>query len=313
MTTVGPPGGLTRVSRPSTACTRSVRPARPLDDDPTRDSSAPPRPSSRTTRRSHVALLRARDGGPRGLRVLRHVGQQLGDAEVGDRLDGRRRPRLEGDGELRRDGAAGGQRGERALQPDVERGRVDAPGDVAQLGDGLLGSPVRLVDELAHPFEVDLVPALELLLGHPEAHGQSDQLGLGAVVQVALDPPQRRRRGVDRLAPGLLERAHPGRHGVGAEQGADEEPVHVGEAAHDPGGGEEEDDAEEEDGHPAGEALPVVEPEEVPAEEARDQAPDRWPAPGRRTKTWSTQANASHHRLNATNRPSSAHGTLSAW
>ena len=54
-------------------------------------------------------------------------------------------------------GAAGGQRGQRALQADVERRRVDAAGDVAQLGDGLLGAPVRLVDELADLVEVDVV------------------------------------------------------------------------------------------------------------------------------------------------------------
>ncbi len=35
VTTVGPPGGLARCSRPSTVRTRSVRPARPLDVDPT--------------------------------------------------------------------------------------------------------------------------------------------------------------------------------------------------------------------------------------------------------------------------------------
>ena len=54
VTTVGPPGGLTRLSRPSTLRTRSVRPARPLDDDPAVGRCAPPGPSSRTTRRNHV-------------------------------------------------------------------------------------------------------------------------------------------------------------------------------------------------------------------------------------------------------------------
>ena len=53
VTTVGPRGGLTMSSRPSTACTRSVRPTSPLDDDPMRESYAPPVPSSRTTTRSH--------------------------------------------------------------------------------------------------------------------------------------------------------------------------------------------------------------------------------------------------------------------
>ena len=126
--------------------------------------------------------------------------------------------RLQVDGQLGGHGAARGQRGERALEPDVEGGWMDAPGDVAQLGDGLLGAAVGLVDELAHPVEVDVIGVLELLLGHAQPHGQRHQLGLGAVVQVALDAAQRGRRGVDRLGPGLLERAHPGGRRVGPEQ-----------------------------------------------------------------------------------------------
>ena len=54
VTTVGPPGGLAMLRWPSTARTRSVRPARPLDDEPTRVTTAPPRPSSRTTIRSQA-------------------------------------------------------------------------------------------------------------------------------------------------------------------------------------------------------------------------------------------------------------------
>lgn len=65
MTTVGPRGGLTMPRRPSTACTRSVRPAYPLEEDPRRESDAPPIPSSRTTIRSHppcvVQLMLARE------------------------------------------------------------------------------------------------------------------------------------------------------------------------------------------------------------------------------------------------------------
>ena len=113
-------------------------------------------------------------------------------------------PGLQIEGDLGRHGAPGGQRGQSAPEADVERGRVDAPGDVAQLGDGLLGAVVGLVDELADPIEVDLVVG-QLLLGHAEPHGQRDQLGLGAVVQVALDAAQRGGRGVDGHGAGLLE------------------------------------------------------------------------------------------------------------
>ncbi len=50
---------------PSTALTRSASPARPLEDEPTRLTAAPPCPLSRTTIRSHgpcwAQLRRARD------------------------------------------------------------------------------------------------------------------------------------------------------------------------------------------------------------------------------------------------------------
>ena len=280
VTTVGPPGGLTRCSRPSTACTRSVSPASPLEEEPTVVSCAPPVPSSRTTMRSQRPLLRAGDRGPRGLGVLGHVGEELGHAEVGDRLDGGRRPRPELDGELGGHRAAGGQRGQGALQADVERRRVDAAGDVAQFGDGLLGAPVGGVDELAHPVEVDVLGiVLELLLGHAEPHGERHQLGLGAVVQVALDPAQRGGRGVDRLRPGLFEGAHPRRHGIGPEQAADQHAVDVDEAPHDPGRREEEDGAENEDG----DAVEEVRSDRVEVVR-REEHPGRAPTPGGRPR-----------------------------
>ncbi len=152
VTTVGPPGGLTRFSRPSTARTRSVSPARPLDGTRPR---APPQPSSRTTQPQPVPcsvthLQRA----SAGRRVLGHVGQQLGHAEVGDGLDGRRRALGQVGRQLGRDGAAGGQGGQRALQPVVERRRVDPAGDFAQFDDGLLGAPVGRLHQFQGPGEI---------------------------------------------------------------------------------------------------------------------------------------------------------------
>ena len=151
VTTVGPRSGLTMSMRPSTACTRSVRPIRPLDDEPTRESCAPPMPSSRTTRRNHRPCCAQVIDRPRRLGVLGHVGQELGHAEVGDRLDGRSRAVAERHGELGGDGAPGGQSGQGALEPDVEGGGVDPPGQVPQLDDGLLGAAVGVVDELGAP------------------------------------------------------------------------------------------------------------------------------------------------------------------
>ena len=76
----------------------------------------------------------------------------------------------------------------------------------------------------------------ELLLGHAQAHGQRHQLGLGAVVEIPLDPPQGGGGGVDGLGPGLLEVAQPHGHRIGGEQRSHEQPVEVVEEPHRPGG-----------------------------------------------------------------------------
>ena len=81
----------------------------------------------------------------------------------------------------------------------------------------------------------------ELLLGHPQPHGQGHQLGLGAVVEIPLDPPQGGGGGVDGLGPGLLEVANPDGHGIGGEEGPHEQAVEVVEEPHRPRGDEEED------------------------------------------------------------------------
>ena len=63
-------------------------------------------------------------------------------------------------------------------------------------------------------------------------------------------------RGVDGLAPGLLEAAHPAGCRVGTEECAGHEPVDRHDTAHHPGGGEEVDGAGEEDGDVADEPRP---------------------------------------------------------
>ena len=151
-------------------------------------------------------------------------------------------------------------------RPMSEGGRVDAARDVAQLRNRLLGTAVGLVDERADLVEVDATGFRQLLLGHAQAHGEGDQLGLCAVVQVTFDPPQRGRRGVDRVGARLLERAHTGRHRVGTEQRPDEEAIDVGEAPHDPGSGQQEQEAHDEDRH-------AVEEVDGPAEPPRREQP----------------------------------------
>src|ERR1700678_266908 len=85
--------------------------------------------------------------------VLGHVGEELGDAEVGDRLDGRRRTVVEGDGERGGNGAARGEGGQGAFEADIEGGRVYPTGQVPQLHDGLLGPAVGVVDQLTDVVE----------------------------------------------------------------------------------------------------------------------------------------------------------------
>ena len=61
------------------------------------------------------------------------------------------------------------------------------------------------------------------LLGQAEAHAQRDQPGLGAVVQVAFDPAQLGRLGVDGVGPGDGQLRDPQRQ-LGGPGGREEEP-----------------------------------------------------------------------------------------
>jgi hypothetical protein len=78
--------------------------------------------------------------------VLGGVGQQFGGAEVGDRLDRRRGPDRNVSRPLHRDGAAGGQGGQRVGQAGVEQRRVDALGQVTQFDESILGAAMGCVD-----------------------------------------------------------------------------------------------------------------------------------------------------------------------
>ena len=137
------PGGLSSSSVPSSAPTRSASPRSPVP----RAVSAPPRPSSATSTSSSSSSLRDPHAGVGRSGVLRHVGEALGDHEVGRGLDRRGKPAVEREAQLDRDGGARGE----ALQGGVEaplgehRG-VDPGREVAQLvdgGAGLLDRPVE--------------------------------------------------------------------------------------------------------------------------------------------------------------------------
>ena len=127
------------------------------------------------------------DPGGGGLGVLGRVGQALGDGEVEPRLDRGRRSPGQRAGDLHGHGHVEGQRAHRAVETAVgQHRRVDAAHHVAQVGQGGLGGGPRLLDRTAGAGRV----VLELRLGHPQAHRHGHQPGLGAVVQVALEPAQ---------------------------------------------------------------------------------------------------------------------------
>jgi hypothetical protein len=180
--------------------------------------------------------------------VLGDIGQQLGDTKIGDRLDRRCRPVFHGEAEIGPDRAARRQGGKGPFETDIEGGRVDAAGDVAKLNDGRLGTAVSLVHELGDLLEVDLCGIGQLFFQKPEPHGDRDELGLSAVVQVPLDTPQHRGRRVEGLGAGTFQRAHPDRDRIGTEQGPHQVTVERDDAPHGPGGREQQDGACQKDG-----------------------------------------------------------------
>jgi hypothetical protein len=84
--------------------------------------------------------------GVAGPAVLGDVGEELRGTEVGDGLDRLGRPARDIDVQDRGNGAAGDEGGQGRVEADIERRRVDPPGDLTQLGQGLLGLTVRGID-----------------------------------------------------------------------------------------------------------------------------------------------------------------------
>ena len=152
-----------------------------------------------------------------GAAVLGHVGEQLGRAEVGDGLDRGRRALGQVDDQLDGHVAARGQGGERGAEAVVQHRRVDAAGQVAQLGDGLLGAAVGRVDQLQSPLQVGL--------GDPGGNGSlvppsfsRARPSFMATATIWACAPSCRSRSIRRsraaesstaLGPGLLQLTHP--------------------------------------------------------------------------------------------------------
>ena len=110
--------------------------------------------------------------------------------------------------------AASAQCGDRAGQTAVgEDRRVHGPQYAAQLVHGLLCAVTGVVEQLGGLLRV----VCHGLLGDTDPHGQRDQLGLSAVVQVALDPAQLCAVRVHRTGPALGELLDPLRESGGLQ------------------------------------------------------------------------------------------------
>jgi hypothetical protein len=81
---------------------------------------------------------------------------------------------------------------------------MDTADQAAQLAQGNARRGAGFGDKLAGGSRV----AVDLLLGHAQAHGQRDQPGLGTVVQIPLDTAQLSCPRVDGLCPGLGQMLH---------------------------------------------------------------------------------------------------------
>jgi hypothetical protein len=103
--------------------------------------------------------------------MLGDVGQGLGHHEVRRRLHRLGRPPVELHIHFHRHRATVRQSGDCRVESAVAQDRrVDAPDEVADVGQSALRLPVRLLDELPGGYGIDR----HLLPGHAEVHGQGD-------------------------------------------------------------------------------------------------------------------------------------------
>jgi hypothetical protein len=121
------PGGLRSAIRPPSASTLVLEPDQA-------GASAEVGAVVADTDPQHAGAGVHLDIDDRGARVLGHLGQRLGDDEVGGDLDRVGQPPVQPDVEADGDGGAAGQHLERRVQAAVgEDGGVDPAGDLAQL------------------------------------------------------------------------------------------------------------------------------------------------------------------------------------
>ena len=179
-------GGLSTVSVPSSAATRSERPRSP---DPMGRVGAADAVVGDLDPGARLVAADA-DLDDRGAGVLDHVRQRLRDHVVRGRLDGLRqldRGRLDLDGDRQPGGERLERRGEAAVGED---GRMDAASELAQLVER--GGEL-LARGLEHRLGRRRVAA-DLRLGEAQRERERDEPLLGAVVEVPLEPASAPRR-----------------------------------------------------------------------------------------------------------------------
>ena len=146
------------------------------------------------------------DGRARRLGVLLRVDERLRDDEVGGDLDRVGQAWAGPDVERDRDPAGGDERRQGRVEPAVGQDRGGDPADEpAQVRDRR--PRLRLRRRHERPGRLRIVG--ELLLREAEVHRHRDHPRLGAVVAVALDPPQLVRLRVGRRRPRAGQHADP--------------------------------------------------------------------------------------------------------
>ena len=181
-------------SMPSSASTRCLQARRPRPRGPRRPGRRrrPRRPGGRVSSNEPTRAARAgarawrRSSATRRRRSTRRTPRPAAGGASSVHVDrDRQRERSPSASTRRRQAAVGQHR------------RGDAPGEVAQLADRV----ARLDAGAAHELG-GLGMVVQALLGAAELHAQRDEPRLGAVVQVALDPPQLRGLDVQGAAAG---------------------------------------------------------------------------------------------------------------
>ena len=139
------------------------------------------------------------------VRVLDRIGENLRDREVYGRLHRGRRAAVQVDVQRRGDRGVQRKRLDRVAQAAFNQyGRVDAADQAAQVRQRSGRILPGLSDQAHRGIRVAPDQALHRAQGHANRH----QPSLGAVVQVALDPPQFGGGGVDGVDSGRGQRPH---------------------------------------------------------------------------------------------------------